>query len=94
VENVVSRRKKDKEPKEKPLNPEEIKKKLSDPWISMRNAIIVIVIVSVILAVWIAVQGNPNVPFWDRVLPPLVLAISIPVVAVLFYLINRYIIRR
>jgi hypothetical protein len=90
----VSRHNKDKEPKEKLLNPEEIRKKLSDPWISMRNAIIVIVIVSVILAVWIAEKGNPNVPFWDRVLPPLVLAISIPVVAVLFYLINRYIFRR
>jgi len=90
----VSRHNKDKEPEEILLNPEEIRKKLSDPWISMRNAIIVIVIVSVILAVWIAEQGNPNVPFWDRVLPPLVLAISIPVVAVLFYLINRYIFRR
>jgi len=90
----VSRRNIEKDPKEKPLSSEEIRKKLSDPWISMRTAIIVILIVSVILAVWIAEQGDPNVPFWDRVLTPLVLAISIPVVAVLFYFINRYIFKK
>ena len=89
----MSRTKSDKKEKSS-LRSEEIKKKLSDPWVSARTAIIIVVVVSIILTVWIAEQGDPSAPLWDRILPPLILGISIPVVAVLFYLMNRYIFRR
>jgi glycerol uptake facilitator-like aquaporin len=89
----VSKRKKTKN-EEPSLTIEEVKKKLSDPWVSMRTAIIVIVIVTILLITWIADQGDPNAPFWDRILPPLIMGISIPVIAVLFYLANRYIFKR
>ena len=89
----MSRTKSDKKEKSS-LRSEEIKKKLSDPWVSARTAIIIIAIVTILLTVWVAEQGDSNAPFWDRILPPLIMGISIPAISVFFYLMNRYIFKR
>jgi len=67
---------------------------LSDPWISMRSAIIIVAILSLAMVILVVVQGNPQMPIWERLVYGLGFGASIWVVAIVFYVLNRYILRR
>jgi hypothetical protein len=73
---------------------DENRPKLTDPWITMRSAIYVIAFVSLAMVILVVVQGNPAMPIWERILYGLGFGASIWVVAIVFYVFNRFILRR
>lgn len=72
----------------------EKKPQLSDPWISMRTGLILIAIVSIAMVVLVILTGNPEMPILERALYGLGFGASIWVVAVVFFVFNRFILRR
>lgn len=73
---------------------EEAKRQMSDPWISRSTGIIVIAVVSLLLTLWVFSTGNPEKPLLERLVVPLIFGATIWIVAIVFYVIHRFIIRR
>jgi uncharacterized membrane-anchored protein len=67
------------------------KKKLSDPWISMRSGLIVMGVISVGLAIWTAYQASAERPLMESILWGAVFGGSLWLVFFGFILFNRFI---
>jgi len=73
---------------------EEIKKQITEPWISKNTGIIVILVISFIFTLWVYSTGNSDAPFFERLGVALLFGATIWVVAILFYVFHRFIMRK
>jgi hypothetical protein len=60
------------------------------PWLSMKSAIIIMVIVSILLVILVTTQGSYEKPFLERFMWGLVFGGSVWIVFLLSLLINRF----
>jgi len=60
------------------------------PWLSMKSAIIIMVIVSILLVILVTTQGSYEKPLTERLMWGLVFGGSIWIVFLLSLLINRF----
>lgn len=66
----------------------------SSAWLSMKTGLILMGILSIGLVIWVTVQADPVIPMGERILWGLGFAVSLWVIFIVIFVINRYVLKR